>query len=105
MTEQQKEFIFILLTMYVPNWQFKHMIINNNINIKLDNLDNISDFHARLIISLLKENKGINYYFEWDEKYQKEIIGLREEKEKKAVEESNIRISEILKKMREKKDI
>lgn len=105
MTEQQKEFIFILLTMYVPNWQFKHMIINNNINIKLDNLDNISDFHARLIISLLKENKGINYYFEWDEKYKKEIIDLREEKEKKAVEESNIKISEILKKMREKKDI
>ena len=52
MTEQQKEFIFILLTMHVPNWQFKHMIINNNINLKLDNLDNISDFHARLIISL-----------------------------------------------------
>lgn len=105
MTEQQKEFIFILLTMYVPNWQFKHMIINNNINIKLDNLDNISDFHARLIISLLKDNKGINYYFEWDEKYKKEIIDLRETKAKKAKEESDKRVSEILKKMRENKDI
>lgn len=105
MTEQQKEFIFILLTMHVPNWQFKHMIINNNINIKLDNLDNISDFHARLIISLLKENKGINYYFEWDEKYKKEIIDLKETKAKEELEKSNIKVSEILKKMREKKDI
>ena len=105
MTEQQKEFIFILLTQHVPNWQFKHMIINNNINLKLDNLDNISDFHARLIITLLKDNKGINYYFEWDEKYKKEITNLREQKILKAKEESDKRISEILKKMRENKDI
>ena len=105
MTEQQKEFIFILLTQHVPNWQFKHMIINNNINIKLDNLDNISDFHARLIISLLKENKGINYYFEWNEKYKKEITNLREQKALKEKEESDKRVSEILKKMRENKDI
>lgn len=105
MTEQQKEFIFILLTQHVPNWQFKHMIINNNINIKLDNLDNISDFHARLIITLLKDNKGINYYFVWDEKYKKEITNLKEEKEKKAIEESNKWIHETLKKMRENKDI
>ena len=101
MTQRQKELIFILLTVNVPNWQFKHMIINNNIDIKLDNLDNINDFIVSLMIALLKENKGINYKFVWDEKYEKEI---REEQERK-VEESDKRVSEILKKMREKKEI